>query len=186
MTDEVLKDSEQKMGKTVESFQMELIHIRTGRANPSLLDGIKVDYYDAEVPINQVASISIPEPRTIAIQPWEKGMAGKIEKAILKSDLGITPNNDGSFVRLNIPALTEERRKDLVRMVRKTAEDFRVSVRNIRRDANEQLRKAEKSSDISEDELKRAQSKVQDLTDKYVREIDNILQDKEKEIMEGN
>ena len=186
MTDEMLKDSEQKMAKAVESFQRELRHIRTGRANPSLLDGIKVDYYGTEVPINQVASISIPEPRTIAIQPWEKGMAGKIEKAILKSDLGITPNNDGSFVRLNIPALTEERRKDLVRMVRKTAEDFRVSVRNIRRDANEQLRKAEKSSDISEDELKRAQSKVQDLTDKYVREIDNILQDKEKEIMEGN
>ena len=186
MTDEVLKDSEQKMLKAVESFQRELTHIRTGRANPSLLDGIKADYYGTEVPINQVASISIPEPRTIAIQPWEKGMAGKIEKAILKSDLGITPNNDGSFIRLNIPALTEERRKDLVRMVRNTAEDFRVSVRNIRREANDWLRKAEKSSDISEDELKRRQTKVQDLTDEHIQEIDNILQEKEKEIMEGN
>ena len=186
MIDEMLFECEEKMEKVVEAFKREMLHIRTGRATPNLLDGIKVEYYGTEVPINQVASISIPEPRTIAIQPWEKGMAGKIERAILKSDLGITPNNDGSFVRLNIPSLTEERRKDLVRMVRKSAEEYRVSIRNIRRESNDRLKKAEKASEITEDENKRTQTKVQELTDDYIQKIDTILQDKEMEIMEGD
>lgn len=185
MTDEILLDTEERMGKSVDSFERELVRIRTGRATPNLLDGIRVEYYGNEVPLNQVASISIPEPRSITIQPWEKGMAAKIEKAILKSDLGITPMNDGNFVRLNIPPLTEERRKDLVRMVKKMAEDSRVAIRNIRRDANDQLKKTEKASDISEDESKRAQNDVQELTDNYIKEIEKILNDKEAEIMEG-
>ena len=185
MTDDILLDAEERMGKSVESFQKELVRIRTGRATPNLLDSIKVDYYGAETPLNQVASINIPEPRSIAIQPWDKGMLGAIEKAILKSDLGITPINDGIFVRLNIPALTEERRKDLVKTVKKITEEYRVAIRNIRRDANEQLKKAEKASDISEDQSKRALDGVQELTDNYIKDIDKIMAEKEIEIMEG-
>jgi ribosome recycling factor len=186
MTDDILLDAEERMTKSVEAFERELVHIRTGRASPSLLDSIKVDYYGSETPLNQVASISIPEPRSITIQPWEKKMLAPIEKAILKSDLGITPANDGNFIRLNIPPLTEERRRDLVKMVKKITEDSRVAIRNIRRDANEQLKKAEKASDISEDQNKRALVEVQKLTDNYIEQIDEIFQDKEKEIMEGN
>ena len=185
MTDDILLDAEERMGKSVESFQKELVRIRTGRATPNLLDSIKVDYYGAETPLNQVASINIPEPRSIAIQPWDKGMLGAIEKAILKSDLGITPINDGIFVRLNIPALTEERRKDLVKTVKKITEEYRVAIRNIRRDANEQLKKAEKASEISEDQSKRALDGVQELTDNYIKDIDKIMAEKEIEIMEG-
>jgi len=185
MIDDLLLETEDRMGKSVEAFSRELIKIRTGRATPNLLDGIKVDYYGTETPINQVASISIPEPRLIAIQPWEKSMIAVIEKAILKSELGITPVTDGNFVRLNIPPLTEERRRDLVRMVKKVAEDYRVAIRNVRRDANDQLKKAEKSSDISEDESKRTQNDVQELTNTYIEKIEEFLADKEKEIMEG-
>lgn len=184
MTDDILLDADERMDKSVEAFDRELVHIRTGRATPNLLDGIKVEYYGGEVPLNQVASISIPEPRSITIQPWEKGMAAKIEKAILKSELGITPMNDGSFIRLTIPQLTGERRRVLVKMVRKMAEDARIAIRNIRRDANEQLKKAEKSSDISEDESKRALNEVQKLTDKHIEDIEESLAAKEKEIME--
>jgi len=184
MYDEILFDAEDRMNKSVETFSKELVKIRTGRATPSLLDGIKVEYYGSETPLKQVASISIPDPRTIAIQPWEKGISGAIEKAILKSPLGITPNNDGHFVRLNIPELTEERRRDLVKMVRKMAEEHRVAIRNVRRDANEHLKKAEKSSDITEDELKKGQDEVQKLTDDYVNKIDKVLADKEAEILE--
>ena len=184
--EKLLTETQNRMVKSVENFEREMAHIRTGRATPNLLDGIKVEYYGNEVPLNQVASISIPEPRSIVIQPWEKGMAGKIEKAILKSDLGITPQNDGSFVRLNIPVLTEERRKDLVRLVKKMAEESRIAIRNIRRDANEQAKKAEKASEISEDESKRTQDKVQKLTDEHVTLIDNTLADKEKEILQTN
>lgn len=184
MTEEILFDTEDRMSKSVDSFERELVKIRTGRATTNLVDGIKVDYYGAETPLNQVASISIPDPRTIAIQPWEKGIIGAVEKAILKSDIGITPNNDGTFIRLNIPDLTGERRKDLVRMVKKITEDYRVAVRNVRRDANDQLKKAEKASEISEDDMKRSQTKVQDLTDEYIKQIDKMLQDKETEIME--
>jgi len=184
MTEEILFDTEDRMSKSVDAFERELVKIRTGRATTNLVDGIKVDYYGAETPLNQVASISIPDQRTIAIQPWEKGIIGAVEKAILKSDIGITPNNDGTFIRLNIPDLTGERRKDLVRMVKKITEDYRVAVRNVRRDANDQLKKAEKASEISEDDMKRSQTKVQDLTDEYIKQIDKILQDKETEIME--
>jgi ribosome recycling factor len=184
MYDEILFDAEERMSKSVEAFSKDLQKIRTGRATTSLVDGIKVEYYGSEVPLKQVASISIPDPRTIAIQPWEKGVAGAIEKAILKSALGITPNNDGHFVRLNIPELTEERRRDLVKMVKKMAEEHRVAVRNVRRDANEQLKKAEKGSDITEDELKKGQEEVQKFTDDYIAKIDKVLTDKENEIME--
>jgi ribosome recycling factor len=173
------------MLKSVETLEKELVKIRTGRASPSLLEGIKVEYYGNEVPLQQVASITIPESRSLAIQPWEKGMTDKIEKAILKSDLGITPLNDGHFVRLNFPPLTEERRKNLVKTVHKIAEDFRIAVRNVRRDANEHLKKAEKDKEISEDDLKRAEKKVQEHTDKYIKEIDRALKEKETEIMEG-
>ncbi|MBL7190850.1 ribosome recycling factor [bacterium] len=186
MKEKLLDETDSRMQKSVESFEREMVHIRTGRATPNLLDSIKVEYYGNEVPLNQVASVSIPEPRTIIIQPWEKQIAGAIEKAILKSNLGITPNNDGSIIRLSIPALTEERRKDLVRMIKKTAEDFRISVRNIRRDANEQLKKAEKASEISEDESKRLMDKVQKLTDENIEKIDKILDKKEKEILQSN
>ena len=185
MTDDILLDAEERMGKSVEAFEKELVRIRTGRATPNLLDGIKVEYYGGEVPINQVASINIPEPRSIAIQPWDKGMMSVIEKAVLKSNLGITPVNDGAFIRLNIPTLTEERRKNLVKVVKKLTEDYRVEIRNIRRDANEQLKKAEKASDISEDESKRAMNDVQELTDNYIKNIDKMLGEKETEIMEG-
>ncbi len=184
MTDDILLDAEERMSKSVDAFKRDLIHIRTGRATPGLLDGIKVEYYGSEVPLNQVASISIPDPRSITIQPWEKGLASKIEKAILKSELGITPVSDGNFVRLTIPQLTEERRRDLVRMIKKMSEEARVAIRNIRRDANEKLKKSEKSSDISEDESKRAQTEVQKLTDQYVENIDELLAGKENEIME--
>lgn len=184
MTEEILFDAEDRMSKSVDSFERELVKIRTGRATTNLVDSLKVEYYGSEVPLKQVASISIPDPRSIAIQPWEKGIIGNIEKAILKSDIGITPNNDGTFVRLNIPDLTEERRKDLVKMVKKVTEDYRVAIRNIRRDANDQLKKAEKASEISEDDMKRSQTKVQELTDEYIKQIDKILQDKETEIME--
>lgn len=186
MIDDILLDAEERMSKSVDAFGNDLIKIRTGRATPGLVDGIKVEYYGSEVPLKQVATISIPDPRTIAIQPWEKNLTPIIEKAILKSDIGITPNNDGNFVRLNIPDLTGERRKDLVRMVKKIAEEFRVAVRNVRRDANDQLKKAEKASDISEDDLKRSLDQVQELTNEYIEKVDKLLQKKEEEIMEEN
>ena len=186
MIDDILLDAEDRMIKSVEAFGNELMKIRTGRATPSLVEGIKVAYYGSDVPLKQVASISIPDPRTIAIQPWEKNMASVIERAILKSDIGITPNNDGNFVRLNLPDLTEDRRKDLVRMVKKIAEEFRVAVRNARRDANDQLKKAQKASDITEDDLKRGLEQVQELTDEYIEKVDKFLQKKEEEIMEEN
>jgi ribosome recycling factor len=162
-----------------------MAHIRTGRASTALLENIRLEYYGSEVSLQQVASISIPEPRAIAIQPWEKGLLQNIEKAILKSDLGITPKNDGQFIRLNFPPLTEERRRDLVKMVKKLAEDARIAVRNVRRDANEHIKREEKASDISEDQSKKEQSKVQEYTDKFIKEIDKVLANKEAEIIEG-
>lgn len=184
MYDEILFDAEERMSKSVDAFSKELQKIRTGRATPGLVDGIRVEYYGSEVPLKQVASVSIPDPRTIAIQPWEKGLTGAIEKAILKSALGITPNNDGHFVRLNIPELTEERRRDLVKLVKKMAEEHRVAIRNVRRDANEHLKKAQKDSKITEDELKKGQDEVQKYTDDYIKKVDKVLADKENEIMQ--
>ncbi len=180
----ILKDAETRMKKSTESFQNELVKIRTGKASTSILDGIRLEYYGTQVPLNQVASLSTPEPRLIVIQPWEKNMIGTIEKEIQKSDLGLTPVNDGTFIRLPIPMLTEERRMDLVKLVRKYAEDFRIAIRNIRRNANDQLKREEKEGNLSEDEHKKLQDNNQEITDKHIKIIDDILSKKESEIME--
>ncbi len=184
MVKELFKKTKEKMTKSVEALKKDLAGIRTGRASLSLLDGIKVDYYGSMVPLNQVATLNVPEPRTISIQPWEQRMIPVIEKAILESELGLTPTNDGKIIRINIPPLTEERRKQLTKVVRKRAEEARVAVRNIRREANEELKKMEKEKHLSEDELKKRLDEVQKLTDEFIKQIDEILQKKEKEIME--
>jgi ribosome recycling factor len=180
----ILQDAENRMTKSVESFRQDLIKIRTGKASVSLLDNIKVDYYGTQAPLNQVASLSTPEPRLIVIQPWEKNLIGDIEREIQKSDLGLTPVNDGTFIRLNIPILTEERRGELVKLVKKYAEDSRIAVRNIRRDANEQIKREEKEKSISEDESKKLHVQSQKITDQHIEKIDEILKQKETEIME--
>lgn len=184
MIDEILRKAEERMKAAVQSARKDFAAIRTGRASTALLDRIVVDYYGTLTPLNQLASISAPEPRLLAIQPWDKSQIHAIEKAILQSDLGLTPTSDGTVIRIAIPQLTEERRKDLVRIVRKEAEDRRVVVRNTRREANDELKRLEKEKQISEDDSRRAQEKVQELTDKYIREIDQLLEAKEKEIME--
>lgn len=180
----VLKDSEEKMQSAVQAARRELASIRTGRANPSLLDRISIDYYGTPTPLSQLASVSVPEARLLVIQPWDKGVMKEIEKAILASDLGLTPNSDGTVLRIQIPQLTEERRRDLARIARNEAEAKRVAVRNVRRDANEALKELEKDGTVSEDESRRAQQQVQELTDKYVAEVDDLLAAKEKEILE--
>lgn len=181
---EVFENAENKMKKSVKSFKRELGSLRASRATPSLLDRVTVDYYNNPTPLNQLATISAPEPRLLVIQPWDKGIMGEVEKAILKSDLGLTPNNDGTVIRLSIPQLTEERRKELVKVVRKKAEEARIAIRNIRREANDFLKTSEKKGEITEDGLRRGQEQVQELTDTQIKEIDNILSLKEKEIME--
>lgn len=183
-TQAVLREAEHKMQQAVQAARRELAGIRTGRANPALLDRVMVDYYGTPTPINQLASISVPEPRLLVIQPWDKSTLKDIEKAILGSELGLTPNSDGTVIRIQVPQLTEERRRDLARVARKEAEDKRVAVRNVRRDANDELKRLEKEGVISEDECRRAQAEVQQLTDKYIKEIDELLTLKEKEIME--
>ncbi len=182
--DTIILETEERMEKAVSNMDKDFAKLRTGRASTSLVDDIKVDYYGSPTPINQLASVSIPDSRTITIQPWDKGGFGAVEKAIMKSDLGLTPVNDGKIIRISIPALTEERRKDLVKVSRKYNEDAKVAVRNVRRDANDQLKKLEKDKSISEDELKKAMDDVQKLTDKYVAEADKKCQAKEKEIMD--
>ncbi|MFO7953075.1 MAG: ribosome recycling factor [Bacillota bacterium] len=184
MIDDVYAEAEEKMTKAVEALQRDLSTMRAGRANPSLLDKIEVDYYGISTPLNQLAGISAPEARLLVIQPWDKQSIPAIEKAIQKSDLGLTPSNDGNVIRLTIPELTEERRKELVKYVKKKTEEGRVSIRNIRRDANDIIKQMEKESEISEDESKRAQDDIQELTDSKVDEVDKILEAKEKEIME--
>ncbi len=174
---------EEKMKKSVSVYEENLAEVRAGRANPSILNKIKVDYYGVPTPINQVAGISVPEARLIVIQPWDLGILKEIEKEILKSDIGINPNNDGKVIRLNFPELNEERRKELVKEVKKMAEEAKIAVRAIRRDAIENYRKMQKDSEITEDELKTAEEDVQKITDKNVNEIDKILENKEKEIM---
>ncbi|MGI6146184.1 MAG: ribosome recycling factor [Firmicutes bacterium] len=176
--------AEGKMKDTVEAAVKDFATVRTGRANPALLDRIVVDYYDTPTPLNQLASVSAPEPRLLVITPWDKSVLGKIERAIQKSDLGLVPTNDGNVIRLVIPHLTEERRRDLVKLVRKMAEEKRVAIRNVRRDAIERFRAMEKEGTITEDDLKRAQDEVQKLTDKYIGEVDKLLADKEVEIMQ--
>ena len=180
----VLDESSKKMDKAVNAYERELTRVRTGRATPALLDGIMVDYYGSRMPINQVASISVPESRQLVIQAWDQNVLPEIEKAILKSELGLTPNNDGKVVRVSIPPLTEERRKELVKLVNKMAEEARVAVRNVRRDHMERLKKIKKDKEISEDEMYRLQDELQKITDDHIETIDKIRADKEKEIME--
>ncbi len=173
-----------KMEATIEVFKKEIASIRTGRASLALLDGITVDYYGNQMPLNQVATLSVPEPRLITIQPWEQKIIPEIEKAIMKSDLGLTPTNDGKTIRLAIPPLTEERRKELVKVVKKRAEESRVALRNIRRDILEEIKKLQKEKSLSEDEIKRWNDEVQKITDTYIKKVDELLSHKEKEIME--
>jgi ribosome recycling factor len=184
MVNDLLKNLDERMEKAIANVKREFATVRAGRANPAMLDRIQVDYYGTPTPINQLANISVPEARQLVIQPWDKSALAEIERAITKSDLGITPSNDGSVIRLTIPQLTEQRRKELVKQVKALAEDGRVAVRNIRRDINDDLKKAEKNGDISEDESRRAQEKVQATTDRYIGEIDKLLAAKESEIME--
>jgi ribosome recycling factor len=178
------KDAEHRMQKAVDTVHQEFVKIRTGRASTALLDTVKVLYYGNLVPIAQMSTITIPEPRLLVIQPWERSLIPEVEKAILKSDLGLTPSNDGTFVRLPIPKLSEERRKDLVKIVKKFAEEGRVAVRNVRRDVNEHLKKLEKSHEISEDDLNQVLTETQKMTDKHIKDIDDLLDKKEKEILE--
>ena len=184
MLKDILANAEERMVKALEVLGKEYNSMRVGRANPALLDNIMVEYYGTPTPINQTSNISCPEPRLILIQPWDKGTIGAIEKAILKSDLGITPNNDGSVIRLAVPQLTEERRKELAKQCGKKAEEAKVAVRNIRRDANDEAKKLEKNKQISEDEGKTALDDIQKLTDKYIKRLDEAAATKEKEIME--
>ncbi len=184
MMQEVLNESEEKMKKALEALRKDYTSMRAGRANPALLDKIQIDYYGSLTPLNQVANISAPEPRLITVQPWDKSMLAQIEKAILKSDLGLNPANDGNLLRIAIPQLTEERRMELVKTAKKKMEDVKVIVRNIRRDANDKINKLTKSKEVSEDEAKKTQDEMQKLTDKYSKEIERILEVKEKEIME--
>ena len=180
---EIQNKLQQQMEKTIEALKHEFATIRAGRANAQMLDKIRVDYYGTPTPINQVGSISVPEPRTLMINPWDKSAMKDIETAIRNSDLGLNPTNDGEVIRLNVPALTEERRKELCKQAKKASEDFKVRIRNERRDANDKLKKLEKEGEITEDDLKKAQDNVQKMTDKYIKEIDTLLDIKEKDIM---
>lgn len=184
MIEDISKDAEERMQKSVDALKGEFVKIRTGRAHSSLLDHVTVEYYGAEMPINQVATVSASDARTLMVTPYEKSMVGPVEKAIMKSDLGLNPSSAGSVIRVPMPPLTEERRKDLVRVVRGEAEQARVAIRNIRRDANNDLKALLKDKDISEDEERQAGDGIQKLTDKYVAEVDGLLEKKEKELME--
>ena len=181
---EILKDSEAKMKKTVKLLAGEFARIRTSHANPALLEGIKVDYYGVPTPLKRIASIGVPDPRSLVIQPWDKNALSDIEKAIQASDLGLNPNVEANLIRISIPPLTDERRIDLVKLISRLTEESRVSVRNIRREAIEQFKKKEKGKEISEDDMHRGQKDVQELTDRYVEELDELFAKKEKEILE--
>ena len=182
-TEDIKKTAEQKMGKSVESFKGDLHKIRTGRAHPGLLDQVQVDYYGSSVPISQVANVSLVDARTISVQPWEKGMGPKIEKAIRESGLGLNPSSQGDLLRVPMPALTEERRKELTKVVRHAGEEAKVAVRSVRRDGNEQLKKLLKEKLVAEDDERRAQDEIQRLTDRTIGEIDRLVQGKEAEVM---
>lgn len=184
MPKQVIANTKEKMNKAIQSYSRELASIRAGRANASLLDRITVDYYGAPTPINQVAGISVPEARLLVIQPYDKTILGDIEKAILKSDIGLNPSNDGSVIRLSIPMLTEERRKELVKNVKKESEEAKIAVRNIRRDGNDELKKLEKNGEITEDALRGHNDDIQKLTDEFISKIDALAKEKEKEILE--
>lgn len=184
MIREIVQEAEEKMNKTVDVLKKDLASLRAGRATPSLLDKIQVDYYGALTPVNQIANINVPEARLLLIQPWDKSTIPAIEKAILKSDLGLTPSNDGNVIRIGIPQLTEERRKELVKVVKKKSEEARVAVRNVRRDTNDMIKELEKEHEVSEDDSKRALDEVQKITDKVTKKVDEVMNAKEKEIME--
>ena len=181
--DERLKAYDEKMEKAVDFLVSDYAGIRAGRANPHVLDKIRVDYYGTPTPLQSVGNITVPEPRMIQIAPWEKSMIKEIEKAIMTSDLGINPNNDGSVIRLIFPEITEERRKELVKDIKKKGEDAKVAIRNIRRDGNDALKKLGKSSEVSEDEVKDLEDKLQKVTDNYIKDVDKLIEDKSKEIM---
>ncbi|MGD9288919.1 MAG: ribosome recycling factor, partial [Desulfobacterales bacterium] len=183
MIDSIYDETRESMGKSVTALRNELKRVRTGRASLSILDGIKVDYYGTPTPLNQMSTLAVPESRLITIQPWDISVIKDIEKALLKSDLGLTPSNDGKIIRISIPALTEERRKELVKIVRKICEDYKVSVRNIRRDSNELLKSMKKDGEISEDDAFKAQDEVQKITDEQIKLIDECFKEKEKEIL---
>jgi ribosome recycling factor len=184
MLQEIYEDTRQTMEKTITSLKNELNRVRTGRASLSLLDGIRVDYYGTQTPLNQMATLSVPESRLIVIQPWDVSVIKDIEKAILKSDLGLTPSSDGKLIRISVPPLTEERRKQLVKVVHKIGEDHKIGIRNIRRDANELIKGLKKDGDISEDDAFRGQDEVQQITDEFIKLIDELYAEKEKEILE--
>jgi ribosome recycling factor len=184
MIEETLQETKDRMGKTIDDLENELKRVRTGRASLSLLDGIRADYYGTQTPLNQMASLSVPESRLIVIQPWDVSAIKEIEKAILKSDLGLTPSSDGKLIRISIPPLTEERRKELVKIVSKMCEEHKIAIRNIRRDSNELLKGFKKDGDIAEDDAFKAQDQVQKITDDFIKQIDDIYQEKEKEILE--
>ena len=184
MKDEILSEMRQKMNRTAEALEKDYKRIRTGRASTALLEGIKVDCYETQMPLEQVASIAVPESRLITIQPWDLSIIGDIEKAILKSELGLTPVNDGKIIRISIPPLTEERRKELARLAKKMAEENRISIRNLRREANDMFKELKTEKEISEDDFYRSQDEVQKITDEFIKKIDEITSRKEKEIIE--
>ncbi len=184
MINELLEETKERMGKSEKAFESELTKVRTGRASQAILDGVKVDYYGTQTPLPQMATVSIPESRLITVKPWDISVINEVERAILKANLGLTPSNDGKLIRIAIPPLTEERRKEIAKTVAKTCEDFKVAVRNIRRDSNEMIKELQKEGDISEDDSFKAQKQVQDFTDLYIKTLDEIYAAKEKEILE--
>jgi ribosome recycling factor len=184
MLDDILSDARKAMDKAIKALKKDLTRIRTGRASITTLDDVRVDYYGVPTPLNQVATLSVPEPRLITVQPWEKNLVPAIEKALFKADLGLTPSSDGQIIRLPVPALTEERRREMAKNIKRMGEDAKVSVRSARRDANDTLKMLEKEKEITEDELKRTEKDVQQLTDEFVGTIDSVVESKEKEVME--
>ena len=182
---DIYRDAESRMKKSLEHLHHELTRIRTGRATPALLDVVKVQYYGSPMPLNQVSTVSAPEARMLVVQPWDKGMIGEIEKAILSSDLGLNPTNDGNVVRVPIPELSEERRQDLLKVIRKMCEETRVAMRNVRRDANEHVKVLEKKHEVSEDESHKMLDKIQKMTDDYIKKVDELFHAKENEILKG-
>ena len=184
MIKEILSDARGAMDKAVKALKKDMSKVRTGRASVSLLDDVRVEYYGVPTPLAQVASLSVPEPRLITVQPWEKNLIQDIEKAIFKADLGLTPSSDGQLIRLPVPALTEERRREMAKIVKRMGEEAKISIRNARRDANETLKMLEKEKEITEDDLKRSEKDVQQVTDEFVNLIDSVVQNKEQEIME--
>ncbi len=184
MINEVLQENKERMGKSEKAFEKELSKVRTGRASQAILDNVKVDYYGTQTSLPQMATVSIPESRLITVKPWDVSVINEVEKAILKANIGLTPSNDGKLIRISIPPLTEERRKEIVKSAAKICEDYKVAIRNIRRDSNEMLKELQKEGDISEDDSFNAQKQVQDSTDNYIKKLDAIFVEKEKEILE--